>query len=521
MNNKKIKYPIGVQSFEKLREDGYVYVDKTRQVYEIVANGNCYFLGRPRRFGKSLLLSTFEAYFLGKKDLFHGLAIENLETEWTEYPVLRLDLNTGKYDSVQSLRDEFNRHLEKWESRFGDRFKDRNSAERFLQVIELAYKKTGKQAVILVDEYDKPLLQNFADVKLQDEIRAEMKSFYSVLKTQDRYIRFAFLTGVTKFGKVSVFSDLNNLNDISTDKRYADVCGITEEEIGVYFEQSVKDLAQDNGMTFEEARAELKNRYDGYHFCAGGEGIYNPFSLLNALDKKKIGDYWFETGTPTFLVKLLKDCDYNLNDLQNGEVEAAELSGVNAFEGNPVPIIYQSGYLTIKDYDKEFETYILDFPNKEVENGFVRQLLPMYSDSRKSNPAFDVKRFIFDARSGDAEGFMTRLQAFFEDADYRVAGKKEIYFQNVMFVVFKIMGFYTEVERVTSRGRIDVVIKTSDFIYIIECKLDGSAEEALRQINEKGYANPYAADKRELFKIGVNFSSETRGISEWLIESRI
>ena len=517
MERKRMKYPIGVQDFEDLRKNGYVYVDKTRQIYEIATHGKSYFLGRPRRFGKSLLLSTLEAYFLGKKETFEGLAIEKLETDWTVYPVLRLDLNTGQYLTDSGLESVLNVTLNDWERLYGSRDGEDTPSLRFKGIVERAYEKTGLKVVILVDEYDKPLLSTFDNPDLQERYWSQLKAFYSVLKTQDRYIRFAFLTGVTKFGKVSVFSDLNNLEDISMDRRYADVCGITEAELHENFETSIHELAESEGISYDETCARLKDRYDGYHFSAFSVGVYNPFSLLNALKKNELGDWWFETGTPTFLVQLLKDSDYDLNKLQNGEAEASELSGVNAFEGNPIPVIYQSGYLTIKGYDKRFEHYILGFPNKEVENGFVRQLLPMYAAGRKMNTTFNPKLFISDVESGDPESFMSRLQTFFEDADYRIAGKKEIYFQNVMFVVFKILGFFIEVERATSRGRIDVVIKTPAYVYIIECKLDGSAEEALRQIEQRGYAKPFAQDKRKLFKIGVNFSSETRGIAEWKV----
>lgn len=511
-------YPIGIQTFSEIIENRCVYVDKTAHVYNMTRPGSKYlFLGRPRRFGKSLMLSTLEAYFLGRKELFRGLAIEQMEKDWIKYPVLRLDFNTGKYDSVEALRDEFHRHLEQWEAIFGDTYSDRKSSERFLQVIELAHEKTGKQVVVLVDEYDKPLLQNLNRQDLQDELKAELKSFYSVLKTQDRHIRFAFLTGVTKFGKVSVFSDLNNLKDISMDERYADICGITEREMHSLFDGEIEKLAKKNGISFEQACQKLKETYNGYHFCPGAEGVYNPFSLLNALDSKRLGDYWFETGTPTFLVNLLRDSDYDLNNLQGGEAEATELSGVNSIEGNPIPLIYQSGYLTIKGYDERFERYVLGFPNKEVENGFIRQLLPMYSQDKKSNTIFDVKKFVSDVEKGDPENFMIRLQTFFEDADYRIAGKKEIYFQNVMFVIFKMVGFYTMVERATARGRVDVVLKTKDYIYVIECKLDGSVNDALNQIEERGYAKPFTMDPRRLFKIGINFSSEIRGIAEWKI----
>ena len=519
MGLNRMKYPIGVQDFEKLREDGYAYIDKTRQIYEVVTHGNCYFLGRPRRFGKSLLLSTLEAYFLGKKELFEGLAIENIEKEWTEYPVLRLDLNSGKYDCDEALNDELHRHLEKWEAEYGDSYEGRKPSERFLQVIELAYRKTGKKVVVLVDEYDKPLISTFDNPELQERYRRELKAFYSVLKTQDRYIRFAFLTGVTKFGKVSVFSDLNNLNDISMGRRYADICGITERELHENFESSIKELAENAESTYEDISLKLKERYDGYHFCPDTAGVYNPFSLLNALDKKELGDYWFETGTPTFLVQLLQSCNYDLNRLQGGEIMAEDINNVDSVERNPVPMLYQSGYLTIKGYDKEFGTYILDFPNKEVENGFIKFILPYYVNDGTGNSKFTVTQFVRDVRRGDPEGFMTRLQTFLENGDYRVAGKKEIYFQNVLFVIFKMMGIYTKVETVTARGRADIVIETQEYVYVIECKLDGSADEALRQIEKKGYAKPYALDRRKLFEIGVNFSSEIRGVKEWRVKA--
>ena len=520
MEQARMKYPIGVQDFEKFRQDGYVYVDKTRQIHEIATHGNCYFLGRPRRFGKSLLLSTFEAYFLGKKELFDGLAIEKLEEEWVEYPVLRLDLNTGEYMSERGLEEVLNVALTEWERLYGKSEAEITLGMRFSGVIQRAYQKTGRQVVILVDEYDKPLLNTFDNSDLQEFYRSQLKAFYSVLKTQDRYIRFAFLTGVTKFGKVSVFSDLNNLNDISMDRRYADICGITQRELYENFAASIKELADSTETTYEDMCQKLKERYDGYHFCPDTDGVYNPFSLLNALDKKEIGDWWFETGTPTFLVQLLQDNDCDLNRLQHGEIMAEDITKVDDVEHNPIPMLYQSGYLTIVGADKEFGTYILDFPNKEVESGFIKFILPYYANDRSGNSKFTVTQFVRDVRRGDAEMFMSRLQTFLENGDYRVAGNKEIYFQNVLFVIFQMMGLYTSVERTTSRGRADIVIETQGYVYVIECKLDGSVDEALRQIEECGYAKPYDMDERKLFKIGVNFSSEIRGIKEWKVESK-
>ncbi len=512
-------YPIGIQDFESLRNDGYVYVDKTAHILHLVSTGRYYFLSRPRRFGKSLLVSTMKAYFSGKRELFHDLAIGMVEQQWTKYPILHLDLNSRKYETKEDLVNELNSHLEKWEKLYGDEFKDRALEERFKNIIELAFEKTGQRVVILVDEYDKPMLQAIGNDELQAAYRSTLKAFYSVLKTQDHYIKFAFLTGVTKFGKVSVFSDLNNLKDISMDERYADICGISEEEIHHYFEDSLQELAQANGMTYEETCAKLKEQYDGYHFEHDTIGMYNPFSLLNTFDSKKFKDYWFETGTPTFLVELMKQTDYNVADLQEEEVDTDVLNSIDSMSHNPIPVIYQSGYLTVKGYDERFKTYRLGFPNQEVEQGFIRYLLPFYTPAQPNKSAFFIGQFVKDVEQGRPEQFMHRMQTFFADTNYEVVGEMEKYFQNAMYLVFKMMGFYTEVEHRSSRGRCDVLLKTKDYIYVMELKLDGSAEEALRQIEDKGYALPYAMDSRQLIMIGVNFSSAVRGIEEFEVKS--
>ena len=511
-------YPIGIQDFEKLRTDGYVYVDKTAQIYKLATTGSYYFLSRPRRFGKSLLISTMEAYFRGKRELFKGLAIEQLEKDWKEYPILHIDLNTAKYDSADALLNVLNDILSYWESLYGSSPTEVTPELRFKGIVRRACEKTGQRVVILVDEYDKPMLQAIGDEELQDEYRNTLKAFYSVLKTQDRYIKFAFLTGVTKFGKVSVFSDLNNLKDISMDNRYIDICGVTEEEIHDNFDEDVSELGRLNAMTKEECYAKLKENYDGYHFETGTPGIYNPFSLLNTLDSMKFGDYWFETGTPSFLVYLLKQADYNLNNLQEEMVSADILNSVDSMSKNPIPVIYQSGYLTIKGYDERFRIYKLGFPNKEVEDGFIKYLLPMYTPIEENKSEFYIANFVSDIERGNPDGFMERLQSLFADSDYKITGKMEKYFQNSMYLIFKMMGFFTEVERTTSRGRMDIVMKTKDYIYVMELKLDGTADEALKQIEDKGYAEPFKADGRQIYKIGVSFSSETRGIEEWRIE---
>ena len=513
-----MKYPIGIQNFEKIRKDDYVYVDKTKLIYDIVSSGSYYFLGRPRRFGKSLLISTIEAYFKGRKELFAGLDIERLETKWEAYPVLHMDLNTRNYDTKEALLAELNKNLEAWEALYGDKFKDRAPEERLSHIIELAYQKTGKRVVLLVDEYDKPLLQTIGNVALQDVYRNILKAFYSVVKTYDKYIKFGFFTGVTKFGKVSVFSDLNNLQDISMDKRYIEICGITDEEIHLYFESSLQGLAVANNMTYDEAAAKLKEQYDGYHFEYGTKGIYNPFSLLNTFAKQSFKDYWFETGTPTFLVQLLQERKYALPDLTHEIVSDDVLNSIDTASRNPIPLIYQSGYLTIKGYNERFRKYYLGFPNKEVETGFLNFLLPYYTPN-SDRSEFDVSNFVMDVEGGKPEQFMQRLQAMFADTDYKIVGNAELYFQNALYLVFKIMGFYVDVERPTSDRRLDVLIKTADYIYIIECKLDKSADEALRQIDELSYAAPFAMDKRTIYKIGVNFSSKTRGVEGWKVNA--
>lgn len=385
-----MKYPIGIQNFEELRRNGYKYVDKTNFVYKLANEGKYYFLSRPRRFGKSLILSTLEAYFQGKKELFEGLAIYDLETEWKKYPIFHIDLNTANFREKDSLYNVLNDYLTGWEDKYGARESEATLALRFKGVIARAAEKEGCGVVILIDEYDKPILQTLRDPELQAEHRAQLKAFYSVLKTQDRYIKFAFLTGVTKFGKVSVFSDLNNLTDISMDHRYVNICGTTEEELKSYFKEGISELASANGDSESETIDKLRMRYGGYHFEKNSEGIYNPFSVLNTLAKHRYKDYWFETGTPTFLIELLKEHGYRLPDLNKEQVSAIVMSRMDSAPTNLIPIIYQTGYLTIKGYDERFKKYQLGFPNKEVEEGFLNLLLPLY------NSAGDRSSFMVD-----------------------------------------------------------------------------------------------------------------------------
>ena len=509
--------PIGIQNFEKIRNDGYLYVDKTEIVYRLATSGSYYFLSRPRRFGKSLLLSTLQAYFEGKRELFDGLAISRLETKWERYPILHLDLNTRNYKDAEALTGILNEYLEKWEVIYGDAKKDRVLEERFTYVIEQAYAKTGHRVVILVDEYDKPMLQAIGNEALQDEYRNTLQSFYGALKTCDGYIRFAMLTGVTKFGKLSVFSSLNSLKDISMRKDFHAVCGITEQEFRDNFAPYVRRMSDELDLTPGEVLSEMARMYDGYHFVPNCPGLYNPFSVLNALDAQTFGSYWFATGTPTYLVKLLRLHDYNLQSLSDEYVTEDILNSVDVASTNPVPVIYQSGYLTIKGYSARFRTYRLGFPNEEVEDGFFRFLLPFYTSVNKIEAPFHIQKFVSEIEAGQPEAFLHRLKSFFADTPYELVKKLENHYQNVLYILCKLLGVYVRAEYHTSAGRIDLVLQTRDYTYVLEFKLDGTAEEALEQIMDKSYSLPFDTGTTRVFRIGLNFSSETRNIEKWVM----
>ena len=511
------KLPIGIQSFEKIRTGGFTYIDKTDLIYRLVSTNSPYFLSRPRRFGKSLLMSTLEAYFLGKKELFAGLAMETLETEWRKYPVLHLDLNARNYDSKEALIAILNQHLEKWEAQYGDEKKERSPEERFTYLIEKIHETSGEQAVVLIDEYDKPLLQTIGNDELQDQYKNILKAFYGALKSADAHLRFVFLTGVTKFGQVSVFSDLNQLKDISMDARYATICGITDKELRRDFQPELEALAANEGLDYEEVCQKMKRMYDGYHFRHNMEGLYNPFSVLNALDSLEFGSYWFSTGTPTFLVQLLKKTDYDLRNIEGIELPANQFADYRADADYPIPVIYQSGYLTIKGYDKEFKSYTLGFPNEEVEYGFLNFLVPYYTGVSSNENLFNIRHFVNELRAGNVDAFLTRLRAFFAGIPYELNDKTERHYQAIFYLVFRLLGQYIDVEERSAKGRADAVVKTKDYVYVFEFKLDGSTEDALKQIDEKGYLLPYSIDQRQLMKIGVSFDSAERNIGEWKI----
>ena len=511
-----ILYPVGVQSFENLRNSGMIYVDKTAIMHELVRTTPFAFLSRPRRFGKSLLVSTMQAYFEGKRELFKGLAIEQLEQEWTPRPVLHLDLSGMAYTQPEALDSLLDMYLTEWEKPFGEPQHDMPAELRLAHVIRRTHEASGQGVAVLVDEYDKPLVENFGRTDLQETFRRRLRALFGVLKSEGAHVQFAFLTGVSRFSKVSVFSDLNNLMDISLLPKYATLCGLTRSEIATYLQQGVEALAEENGISPEACMEKLREYYDGYHFGIPTPGIYNPFSVLSTISSRRFGSYWFETGTPTLLVDALQHRDYNLCELEGAHMDSSALACMDNEDHNPLPLLYHTGYLTIKAYDNEYDEYTLGFPNKEVEQGFYKFIRPRFW--KEEDSTFRLSHFVNDLRDGHPEAFMTRLQAMMCDSNFRIIGRQERYFHNTFFIFFRLLGFHVEVERHTSNGIIDLVLKTKDYLYIMEFKMDRSAQAALHQIRERGYALPFAADGRRVFLIGVNFSSAKRRIDDWRIE---
>lgn len=510
-------YPIGIQNFEKLREGGYVYIDKTAKIHKLASAGGYYFLSRPRRFGKSLLVSTIEAYMSGRKDLFGGLALERLETEWTAYPVLHLDLSGKAYNTPEDLGATLDQHLAKWEAAYGVSPRYQQPDARFKDVIDAAYSFTGHHVVILIDEYDKPIIDNFDNPGLQEYYRSLLQGFYGVIKAKDGSIRLGFLTGVTKIGKLSVFSGLNNLRDISMEPEFSDICGISDSDLRRYFPDSVKELAEADGITEEECYVKLQEMYDGYHFSEDSDGMYNPFSLLNTFASKRFSKFWFETGTPSFLVKIMQRTSFDITTLSDEEVDSTLLSSMNTVFENPIPLLYQSGYLTIRGYDKEYDLYRLGFPNSEVKTGFLNFIFQYYIPEESTSGITLISKLSRAARTGKTEDMMRLLEGLFARANYQIQGDAERDFQYAMYLIFELLGEYVRTEYQTSNGRIDIFLQTEGYIYIIEIKTDSSADDALAQIEAKGYAKAFAADSRKIFKIGINFDKESRRIGEWKV----
>ena len=520
MNRKRaeIKYPIGIQTFSEIIEGGYVYVDKTAFIKEL-SGGKYYFLSRPRRFGKSLFLSTLEAYYEGRRNLFRGVALDSLTEDWEPHPVFHLDLNNRNYKDQTSLIKQLNAHLEYWEEKYGDERKERDVEERFAYIIRKAYEQTGKKVVILIDEYDKPLLNTIDRPGLAECYRATLKSFYSTLKTQDRYIELAFITGVARFSKVSIFSDLNNLRDISFEDRYSAVCGVTSEELPVYFKEGIQELGSRMGKGAEEMTALLKKHYDGYHFSQSSPDIYNPFSLVNAFAKMDLGSYWFESGTPTYLVTLLGNINRQFSDLAPVEMDRTELESAGLLDSNPVPVFYQSGYLTIRGYDRDTDSYLLDYPNEEVKEGFLKFLMKSYIPDMMPGSGFTMADFIRAVRDGKPEKFMESMDSLVAGVPNSEKGSAEGHFQKAVYLLFTLLGFFARMERRTSDGRIDLTVETSHRVYIFEFKIDSSAGKAMEQIKDKEYWRPYAASGKETYLIGANFDTKTRRLDGWLIET--
>lgn len=511
------KYPIGIQSFEKLRNNNYVYVDKTSLIYKLANTNSTYFLSRPRRFGKSLLVSTLEAYFLGKKELFHGLAMETLEKEWTVYPVLHLDFSVSKYMTADMLSAAINRQLLQWEKLYGREEGETTFSLRFEGIIHRAYQQTGKQAVVLIDEYDSPMLDSNNDDEIQKEIRGILRDFFSPLKKNDSYLRFLFLTGISKFSQMSIFSELNNLQNISMRDDYSAICGITEQELRTQLKIDIEMMAQANDETYEEACMHLKQQYDGYHFSKKCEDVYNPFSLFNAFAQKSYENFWFSTGTPTFLINILQQSNFDIRELDGATATAEQFDAPTSGITDPLPVLYQSGYLTIKGYDPEFQLYTLAYPNKEVRKGFIESLMPAYVHLPARENTFYVVSFIKDLRAGKLTECLERIRSFFASIPNDLENKQEKHYQTIFYLLFRLMGQYVDVAVKSAIGRADVVVKLHDAIYVFEFKMDGTPEEALAQINSRGYAIPYQPDHRKVIKIGVNFDSTTRTIGDWII----
>lgn len=519
-----MKYPIGIQSFDRIIEDGYVYVDKTELIYNLTHESSIYFLSRPRRFGKSLLVSTLKNYYLGRRELFRGLAMERLETEWAVYPVFHVDFNGAVFSNAGQLEAMLRDYVEGWERMYGlvpD--KELGLGLRFRHVLRAAHEQTGRRAVVLIDEYDKPILDVLdVDASLEDRHRNVLKAFYSVFKAADEHLQFVLLTGVTKFSQVSVFSGFNQPKDISMDGRYEALCGITQDEIDRYFPQPIADMAADYRCTPEEMKQRLKQQYDGYHFSDRLTDVYNPFSLLNALDSRRIYDYWFRSGTPTYLIRLLAHFNENINELTGKYYRPEEFVDYKADVERPLPMIFQSGYLTIKNYNFQFNTFLLDFPNNEVKNGFLTMLATSYLKPQEEMGTW-IRSVVMTLQEGDTDRLRTLFTSFLASIPYTMRRKegeaeRERYFQYTFYLIMRLVSVYTVyVEKAQSQGRVDCVVETPQYVYLFEFKLDGTAADALQQIEDRGYAREYAADARRLYRVGVGFSSETGTVSDWAV----
>lgn len=514
-----LKYPIGIQSFSTIIEEGYIYIDKTRYIKQLKDSGKFYFLSRPRRFGKSLLLSTMEAYFEARYELFKGLAIYDDVLGRTPGPVLKFSFNTLDAKTESSLDSFLDVAFSRYERIYGVDPNVKELPQRFENLLENAYLKTGKKVAVLIDEYDAPLLNTLERSELNARYRQTLKAVFSVLKSYDMYIEFAFVTGVSRFSHTSLFSGANNLKDITLEDRYSGICGITEEELKRYLSKSIRELANKQRVTEEEAFFMLKENYDGYHFSQDSPDIYNPYSLLNSLDSRKIDDFWFKSGTPSYLIGVMKKDNFFLPDLDCVETLASGLSVKESYLNNPVALLFETGYLTIKGYDEEINIYILGLPNKEVAESFSKALMPIYSgymDHECDDLLVKMRKAVVD---GDAEHFMDLIQTFLEGNPYgnTEMAKRESYFRNNIYIVFRALGFLPRAEEQTCSARMDLMLRTRRFIYIFELKTDGMLNNAIEQIEDKGYARPYEHSDKTVIRIAANYSTERNNIDGWEI----
>ncbi len=520
MEEKRIKYPIGIQTFGEIVEGGYLYIDKTGFVHDLAETYKYVFLSRPRRFGKSLLSSTFHCYFEGRKELFEGLKAGELKKEWKRHPVFHFDMSTAKHVNEEQLLRQLDYKLTEYETIYGknqsiDKI-DVNARLEFL--VKEAFAQTGEQAVLIIDEYDAPLLDVMNDKVRLPSLRQIMRNFYSPIKSLDPYLRFVFITGINKFAQLSIFSELNNLQNISMMPEYSAICGISQSELERCMPDAIQELADKQKVTYDEALALLKDNYDGYHFCDESEDIYNPFSLIKSLNEKRFGSYWFDSGTPTYLVERLRRNPIDETTLDNIPlVPQSDFDVSPELSDNSLPMLYQTGYLTIKSYDERMQLYTLGYPNREVKIGFTRGLLGEYPSKAGTASGF-VAHFYAAMDSQDIDLAMEKLQAYLAGIPNDLENKTEKHYQTIIYLIFSLLGFYIRTEVKSAIGRADAVCHTDNCIYVFEFKADGSAEEALKQIDEKGYMLPYKLEEgKNLVKVGVNISSRTRTVEKWIV----
>lgn len=514
-------YPIGIQTFERIRKEDKLYIDKTEYIYRMAhTSGTYFFLGRPRRFGKSLLVTTMQSYFEGKKELFKGLAIEKLEKEWTEYPVLHFDMSGGKHMDKEQLEEYLDYRLQEEEKKWGVTKPVKGANNRLIDLINTAYEKSGKQVVVLIDEYDAPMLDVVHEKEQLDMLRNMMRNFYSPLKYSEAKLRFVFLTGITKFSQVSIFSELNNIINISMNDEYAGICGITKEELLTQMSEDIDELAKSQELTREETIAELKENYDGYHFSAKSPDVYNPFSLLNCFSTREFGSYWFSSGTPTYLIKMMRKFKVMPTNISKMYAKSSAFDAPTENMTAITPLLYQSGYLTIKGYDKFSKLYTLDLPNKEIKVGLFESLLPNYLEGMfAQNGDVAIAQMSVLIRQDNMDGALQLLQTFLGTVPYCNVTNYEGHYQQMLYIIFSLLtGYVVDVEVHTPKGRLDIVMLTHTRLYIIELKLNKNAQAALQQINLKNYAQRFALCGKPVSKVGINFDSSTGNIEDWVIE---